>query len=341
MLKRIGHLPARSGQWRAVFSSGGFLPAAAGEDVARVLGAEPIEVFGSTETSGVAWRTPSSAGFEPLPSVEVRASAEGLLEVRSPFAGVEGWQAMGDRVAFRTDGRFDLLGRVDRVAKIEDKRVSLSEIERRLSEHPYVKDVAALALEDDARQYVGAVVELTPAGLEALAAHGKRFVSSALRSALRGRIDCRGLAARVPFPRGDARRCAGQAADRRYSPRCSAASHDDRAHRRRSARGAARGRARVLTIPADLEYFQGHFAGAPVVPGVVQVKWAIDAARRHLTAGGEFAGMEALKFQRVLVPGCVATLTLKWVAAEGKLYFSFASAEARFSSGRLLFRPVT
>jgi acyl-coenzyme A synthetase/AMP-(fatty) acid ligase len=189
MLKRIGHLPERSGRWRAVFSSGGFLPATAGEDVARVLGVEPIEVLGSTETSGVAWRTPSSAGFELLPSVEVRVSADELLEVRSPFAGVDGWQAMGDRVAFRADGRFELLGRADRVAKIEDKRVSLSEIERRLLEHAYVKDVAAVALEDGARQYVGAVVELTPLGLEALAARGKRSVSTALRSSLRGRID--------------------------------------------------------------------------------------------------------------------------------------------------------
>jgi 3-hydroxymyristoyl/3-hydroxydecanoyl-(acyl carrier protein) dehydratase len=93
-----------------------------------------------------------------------------------------------------------------------------------------------------------------------------------------------------------------------------------------------------LEIPADLAYFRGHFAGAPVVPGVVQLKWAIDAARRHLTAGGAFAGMEVLKFQRVLLPGALATLTLKWVAAEGKLYFSYALAEARFSSGRVLFR---
>lgn len=96
-----------------------------------------------------------------------------------------------------------------------------------------------------------------------------------------------------------------------------------------------------LAIPADLEYFRGHFAGAPVVPGVVQIKWAIDAARRHFMIGGAFAGMDALKFQRVLVPGCVATLTLKWVAADGKLHFSFASADARYSSGRLLFRPAT
>ncbi|HUQ53138.1 MAG TPA: class I adenylate-forming enzyme family protein [Gammaproteobacteria bacterium] len=200
MLKRIGHLPAGSGQWRAIFSSGGFLPPEAARDVERVLGVEPVEVLGSTETSGVAWRTPSTSGFELLPSVEVRAAADDLLEVRSPFAGADGWQSIGDRVAFRGDGRFDLLGRADRIAKIEDKRVSLSEIERRLLEHAYVKDAVAVALEDDARQYVGAVIELTQIGREAIAAHGKRAVGSALRTSLRGRIDAVALPRAFRYP---------------------------------------------------------------------------------------------------------------------------------------------
>jgi acyl-coenzyme A synthetase/AMP-(fatty) acid ligase len=122
------------------------------------------------------------------------------LEVRSPFAGVEGWQSMGDRAELRAGGRFELLGRVDRVAKIEDKRVSLSEIERCLAEHELVKDVAAVALEDDARQYVGAIVELTAAGREALAARGRRSVCTALRAWLRGRVDAVALPRVFRFP---------------------------------------------------------------------------------------------------------------------------------------------
>jgi hypothetical protein len=51
--------------------------------------------------------------------------------------------------------------------------------------------------------------------------------------------------------------------------------------------------------------------------------------------------MEALKFQQVMLPGAVATLTLKWVAADGKLHFAYASGDARFSSGRLSFRPAS
>src|SRR6185295_3535595 len=87
------------------------------------------------------------------------------------------------------DGSFELLGRADHVAKIEDKRVSLAEVERRLCEHAWVKEAAAVALEDGARQYVGAVVELGDAGRAALAERGRAAVTAALKAAVRGRVD--------------------------------------------------------------------------------------------------------------------------------------------------------
>ena len=92
-----------------------------------------------------------------------------------------------------------------------------------------------------------------------------------------------------------------------------------------------------LSIPADLEYFAGHFLNAPVVPGVVQLKWAIEAAHRLLGVPAEVTRMEALKIQHAMLPGAVATLTLKWIAAEGKLHFAYTCGDARFSSGRLSF----
>jgi 3-hydroxymyristoyl/3-hydroxydecanoyl-(acyl carrier protein) dehydratase len=97
----------------------------------------------------------------------------------------------------------------------------------------------------------------------------------------------------------------------------------------------------LLSIPSDLEYLVGHFPSSPIVPGVVQLKWAIESARRLLGVPGEVMRMEALKFQLVMSPGAVATLTLKWVAAESKLHFVYASGKARFSSGRLSFRAAS
>ncbi len=192
LLKRIGHLPSGSPPWRAVFSSGGLLPPSAAADTERVLGARPIEVLGSTETSGVAWRSRRSVQedcFTAMPRVETRPGASGLLEARSPFSGEPGWLTMGDRVRFVGDGRFELLGRGDHLAKIEDKRVSLAEIERHLLETPWITDVACVALEDERRQYVGAVLQLSAEGAAELARDGRRSFNERLKAALRTRID--------------------------------------------------------------------------------------------------------------------------------------------------------
>jgi 3-hydroxymyristoyl/3-hydroxydecanoyl-(acyl carrier protein) dehydratase len=94
-----------------------------------------------------------------------------------------------------------------------------------------------------------------------------------------------------------------------------------------------------IVVPTDLRYFEGHFAGAPIVPGVVQIKWALELARRYLDVGGGFRGIENLKFQQLMVPGTQATLVLEYAADAGKLRFSFAFGEVRYSSGRLLLRP--
>jgi acyl-coenzyme A synthetase/AMP-(fatty) acid ligase len=196
LLKRIGHLPAGS-SWAAVFSSGGLLLTDAAADTQRVLGAWPVEVFGSTETSGVAWRQQSTAAtrWRTMSPVETRMSASGLLEVRSPFTGRAGWLEMGDVVELSSDGTFELLGRGDHLAKIEDKRVSLAEIEQGLLATACIADAAVVAMEERGRQYVAAVVKLNETGRAQLAALGRRAFGDALKKALRAKVE------RVAVPR--------------------------------------------------------------------------------------------------------------------------------------------
>jgi len=102
----------------------------------------------------------------------------------------------------------------------------------------------------------------------------------------------------------------------------------------------ASGAAVELVVPDDLRYFQGHFPDMPIVPGVVQIKWAITLARLYLRAGSAFRGMEALKFQQVMRAGARVTLDLEYAEATGKLRFSFASERGRYSSGRLFLRAA-
>jgi 3-hydroxymyristoyl/3-hydroxydecanoyl-(acyl carrier protein) dehydratase len=91
-----------------------------------------------------------------------------------------------------------------------------------------------------------------------------------------------------------------------------------------------------FVVPDDLEYFDGHFPGVPIVPGVVQIKWAIESARRCLTISGAVARIEALKFQQIMQAGAQITLQLEYAAESRKLYFAFESEQARHSSGRIV-----
>jgi 3-hydroxymyristoyl/3-hydroxydecanoyl-(acyl carrier protein) dehydratase len=95
-----------------------------------------------------------------------------------------------------------------------------------------------------------------------------------------------------------------------------------------------------IVVPHDLAFMAGHFPALPIVPGVVQLKWALDFARRRLGVTGRFAGCENLKFQRVLTPGTRATLKLEHIEAAGELAFAIESAGTRYCSGRVLLRAA-
>ena len=94
----------------------------------------------------------------------------------------------------------------------------------------------------------------------------------------------------------------------------------------------------VLTIPPDLRYLRGHFPDAPVLPGVVQLAWALELAKRFLGVAGAVHGIEALKFRQVIEPRARVTLTLTYAENTGKLHFSYESDRGPHSSGRIALR---
>lgn len=93
----------------------------------------------------------------------------------------------------------------------------------------------------------------------------------------------------------------------------------------------------TLIVPASLIYFPGHFPVHAILPGVVQIDWAIQFGRQHFGITGGFQKMEALKFQAIIEPQQQIQLTLDYRLATGKLLFSYDSARGRHSSGRIVF----
>lgn len=329
-----------------VFSSGGLLSPPVAAAYNADLSQPVVEVFGSTETGGVAYRSvldeTNPPPWRPLPDVEVMTDPETeILSVRSPFMPDATWFQAGDRAQINADGRFTLKGRADRIVKVEEERVSLPELEHRLSESAAVAAarVVLLAGDDAKRQVIGAVIEPSDHGWALLSADGRQAVRSSLLEVLRPHL------AAVVLPR-----------KWRFVTRIP---EDDRGKTSNAALAALfsddQGRmilpdimdeqtegdeARIqIHLPDDLFYFQGHFDDTPILAGVVQLNWAIEFARRHLAISGVFRRIEALKFFNVLMAGDDVTLTLRYDPETARMTFDYVNGDTRHSSGRIIFEP--
>ena len=104
----------------------------------------------------------------------------------------------------------------------------------------------------------------------------------------------------------------------------------------RAVRRAADGVELDLFVPPTLAFFPDHFPRLGILPGVVQIDWAIGYGREHLGVGGAFRGLRGLKFVNPILPGTELTLTLS-SSAPGELAFAYRAGEREFSSGRALF----
>lgn len=336
---------------KMIFSSGGPLPAMSAGEFHRQFGQAPTEIFGSTETGGIAWRRQEgqadSEVWTPLPGVKVDRDADGALLLHSPFlAGDAAWR-MDDMIELRPEGRFCLRGRLDRIVKIEEKRLALPDMEAQLLAHPLVQCAAAVALSGP-RQSVGAALVLTDEGKEQLATHGKRHTTQQLRRHLAAHFDAVLLPRRWRFPerlplneRGKLTQAALHALFRAPDDECQTEAKkavllpEVQAVRVLGETGDAV--VLDLHVPPGLTHFSGHYPGQPILPGVVQIDWAVRYAREHLALSGQFTALENIKFLALVLPDAQLELTLKWEAAKTRLEFSFATSERKHSSGRIVF----
>lgn len=316
-----------------IFSAGGALPGATVQSLHRQLGWLPTEIYGSSETGVVAWRR-GETDWHCFEHAVVGVDERQALWVKSPWAN-GGFEQTADAAALSAQGGFALQGRLDRIIKLEEKRIALPMVERALASQAFV-DEAFVDRPTDAGRLT-ALIALTPAGLHALRNRGRQAVIAALRAHLAPQVETLAVPRSWRFMRRLPWNAQGKLPrpvfDKLAGPRPSAPELEplpapDAATRRYA-----------LEVPLDLAHFSGHFADLPIVPGVTQIGWAYDAARRDLRPDLNFAGMEVLKFQKLLRPGDAAELLLRWDDERSKLHFSLIMAGVSCASGRILHRP--
>ncbi|HEJ9095466.1 AMP-binding protein [Serratia odorifera] len=168
-----------------VFSAGGPLALAEAQLTQRALGVLPLEIYGTTETGALAWRqqTAPSTRWQLFAGVTLARKAH-AIEADSPL--VPAPVALSDILNLAADGRhFELLGRRDRIIKIEEKRLSLAEIEKRLLALPEIADAAILPLQQGGRTVLGVAIVLSALGMTQRQTLGDGRFTRGLRQALR------------------------------------------------------------------------------------------------------------------------------------------------------------
>ncbi len=138
---------------RLAFSSAGMLDEGDNADFCRQNKVEIVEVYGSTETGGIATRNRArgESGFYPFAPVDWRVGNEKLL-VRSAFISTDaardenGYFAIADRVEPGPDNSFFLRGRADTITKVGGKRVDLDEVRDKIKSRSGVEDCVVISL---------------------------------------------------------------------------------------------------------------------------------------------------------------------------------------------------
>lgn len=95
-----------------------------------------------------------------------------------------------------------------------------------------------------------------------------------------------------------------------------------------------------LEISPDLIWFRGHFPDQPVLPGVIQLHWAVLTAQACFGLTSIPAEVKRLKFKNIISPSTTLDLAVNLRTAN-EVQFTFDDAGAQFSEGRLVFSEET
>jgi acyl-coenzyme A synthetase/AMP-(fatty) acid ligase/3-hydroxymyristoyl/3-hydroxydecanoyl-(acyl carrier protein) dehydratase len=346
----LRHLPQAARQIRrdwsqtCIFSSGGPLQLEIASDVMSACGQAPIEVYGSTETGGIACRqqrSGCSTPWQPLPEVSCKIEG-GLLSVQSDrLPNPQDWFLTCDRADPEGETGFHLLGRSDRIIKILEKRVSLDQMEAALREHPAVHEACAILLPIEKasdREMLGIAIELAEAGRMSLAKNGKIALAAELKRHLQLSFETVTLPRRWRFidklPGDPQGKISFNALVELFNAN-SKPTRPEVLKRDQTESGCLV----QLRVPTNLAYIDGHFPQIAVVPGVCQLKWVIEEIETFCQKKRAITSMEAVKFHELLIPGQEFCLEFACKAGTDKWIYRLFCGERKVSSGRLQFAP--
>lgn len=319
---------------QSIFSAGGVLEDSIFSIINSITKTRVVDVYGSSETGHIAWRSSPEMSWQVQEGVEFKRPVKDVLEIKSKFCPSDDWFPTSD-LARLSGNSFEILGRADRIIKIEGTRVSLSQLIASINESNLVEDCAISDIENGRRAQLGAVLKLSPLGLQTLEVDGRLRLINSLKESLRGKVNLIAIPRRWRFVEEFPVNALGKVLkvnlDGLFLERLKAPIVVSRKVEENSV-------GLVLDMLKSLDCFNGHFDDFPVVPGVALIEWAMRYAEVHLVKNYIFSGMSQIKFQKFIQPNQIIHLRLDFNPESMNLKYQYHNADTIYSSGILKFR---
>lgn len=223
---------------------------------------------------------------------------------------------------------FELLGRVECIVKIGDKRTSLVGVETALNQHPWLND--CYIAQHPSQPRLAAWVELNDEGITAFREQGRKAVIEALRRFLSASQESSAVPHFWRFTDHLPRNSQSKISRVEFEKTCLHFATDPiwLLESVEADWQIFHGK-----VPLDLAYFGGHFANFPLVPGVVEMQWVMDKIHSYFGEEKAVARFDNLKFQKFLRPNDELELRLKWDEAKNRMAFQLKTGGEMCGSG--------
>ncbi len=271
---------------------------------------EVIDIYGSTETGDIGWKQGGDI-FNVFDAVEVDVADDGRIIVKSEFFP-SGEIVLNDLIEKLSENNFILKKRSDRIVKIQEKRISLDEMENNLKKHKSVKDCRCFVYDD---KFCCAVVtddvEIQSSDLRHFLLQFSEIVPKKWRildeipKNMSGKIDTMKLrklfGVNLSYPFIFSRQTDASQADLE------------------------------LLFRKNSNFFNGHFDGMPVLPGVVQLYYAKFFAEDIFGLQLPHNEFKRVKFSNIMQPD--TRFRLKLLNKEKSVEFTYMADDKVYSSG--------
>jgi acyl-CoA synthetase (AMP-forming)/AMP-acid ligase II len=294
------------------------------------------EIFGSTETGGIAWRARArDARWRPLDGVRIGVDETGRMAVESPFGPptAGGPFVTADRIELDADGSFVHQGRNDGVVKVGGLRVSLPSMEDWLLQYPGVVDCVVVAVPELARGSRVLAVVVAPT-----------LTESQLREAMSANFDPTTLPKRFLFLDRLPREANGKLQNSRVlrlfglAPDGKPLARELTFNKPLTVSNEGHTVTVDVHVPEDYIWYGGHFETYPVMAGIVQLhELLLPLVQQFRPELGPIRALQRVKFLGRVAPGDTIQIELVFSAEAPECDFTIRKGARSCSAGRVSF----